>query len=617
LIAKKLKNMKANLVIAQLISLLLLSGIIFGLDPAMRTIVLKDVPNLDTLCTPNPSDEAVALYRFLHDMFGRKILSGQMWVPWGINEIEYIEDSTGRRPAIAGFDYIDNNANNNETQKAINYWNAGGIPTIMYHWGAPGIGEGYEASQTYTSIDSCFTPGTDEYDDYWFELDRKADQLIKLRNANVPVLWRPFHELNGGWFWWSMEGPEQFKRLWIDMYNYFVNVRGLNNLIWVLCYTSDADLAWYPGDAYVDIIGCDTYDGGAGSHITMFNEASSLIPGINDPVSYHECGVPPDPDLCIEDNAMWSWWMQWHTAHLTNTDPDYLRRVYNHDLVITLDEVPDIMNVYNWNDTCTPSEIMPYLRIDGGDWLQTSLAGVLSSTTVTFRPEAAGVGNWSWSGCGTSGSENEQTITVGDLCTATATFVNECGATSTQTFNIYNDCVPSTITPHLQVDDGEWQDTSKVTIHVGSSVTLSPEADTEGAWSWSGCGVVSTAREITVTPTAYCIPAVTFTNYCGKQSTLAFKIYIDNSNEIPSADINYPIRIYPIPCNALLTIELSGFSQDPRSRISIYSIDGAVVHNEIAVSTIISINTTHLQKGLYFIKVENSEAQIIRKLVKE
>ncbi len=122
--------------------MLLLAGLTFAAEPIQRNNIAAGIKSTDTLCTPNPSVEAVALYRYLHDMFGMKILSGQMWVPWGINEIEYIEDTTGKRPAIAGFDYIDNNANNGETQKAINYWTGGGIPTIMWHWGHPVLARG-------------------------------------------------------------------------------------------------------------------------------------------------------------------------------------------------------------------------------------------------------------------------------------------------------------------------------------------------------------------------------------------------------------------------------------------------------------------------------------------
>ncbi len=102
----------------------------------------------------------------------------------------------------------------------------------MWHWGAPGIGEGYENSKKEIDIDKCFAEGSAEYKAFWSELEKKANLLEKIRDANVPILWRPFHELNGNWFWWGKQGPEKFKRLWKTMYDYFVNKRKLNNLIW-------------------------------------------------------------------------------------------------------------------------------------------------------------------------------------------------------------------------------------------------------------------------------------------------------------------------------------------------------------------------------------------------
>lgn len=94
----------------------------------------------ETLCTPNPSKEAVALYRYLLDMKGKKILSRQMSAPWGINELEYLQTNTGKQPALRGIDFINPNDNAKEVQYAIDWWKSGGIPTIMWHMGAPGIG---------------------------------------------------------------------------------------------------------------------------------------------------------------------------------------------------------------------------------------------------------------------------------------------------------------------------------------------------------------------------------------------------------------------------------------------------------------------------------------------
>ena len=310
-------------------------------------LALRNIPPIDReLNNPDPSKEAKALYKYLLDIYGKRTLSGQAWAWWGYGELDYIKEKTGKLPAIRNMDFINSDQNETEVQHTIDWWNSGGIPTIMWHWGAPTRGEGYESSKKSVDIDKCFEEGTKEYEDFWAELKEKADLLEKIRDANVPVLWRPYHELNGHWFWWGKQGPEKFKKLWITMYDYFVNERKLNNLIWVLCYTGNPDGNWFPGDDYVDIIGADTYDGCEEPHEIMFNETKQIVQDHPMPVSYHECGVPPDPDLCFNHGTMWLWWMEWHTDHLKQIDVDYLNLLYHHELIITKDEVPDIMAIY-------------------------------------------------------------------------------------------------------------------------------------------------------------------------------------------------------------------------------------------------------------------------------
>jgi len=310
-------------------------------------VALLNIPVINRkLSAPNPSREAQALYKYLLDIYGKKILSGQMWVPWGYDELEYLQEKTGKQPALRGIDFIHQNSNEAEVKHAIDWWNSGGIPTIMWHWGGPGIGEGYENSKKDVDIDKCFVEGTKEYTAFWAELKTKADLLEKLRDANVPILWRPYHELNGHWFWYGKQGPERFKKLWVTMYNYFVHERKLNNLICVLCYTCSPYGNWFPGNEYVDIAGADSYDFGDSPHLEMYTGVQEIVKGNPMPICYHECGVPPDPDGCLDKNAMWLWWMEWHTDHLEDIDEEYLKRLYNHELILTKDELPDIMKVY-------------------------------------------------------------------------------------------------------------------------------------------------------------------------------------------------------------------------------------------------------------------------------
>lgn len=290
----------------------------------------------------NASPEARALLNFIYDIYGKKTLSGQMWAPWGVDEIALVKEITGKYPAIRGQDLIHDKDNANEIALAIDWWKKGGIPTIMWHWGAPGKGEGYEQSKMEIDIERCFIEGTEENKAMCNDLKRIADWLTILRDAHVPVLWRPMHECDGNWFWYGKGTGEQFKKIWITMFDYFTKERKLNNLIWVLCHTGDPKDNFNPGKEYYDLAGADTYDKGPVQK-KMYYEIQR-IHGTEQPVPYHECGTIPDPDKCYDQGVTWSWWMLWHTSFLTKYDKKELIRIYSHDLVLTLDELPNIMN---------------------------------------------------------------------------------------------------------------------------------------------------------------------------------------------------------------------------------------------------------------------------------
>src|SRR5881275_1837039 len=76
----------------------------------------------EPLVTPNASKEAKALFAYLNDIYGKKILSGQMWASWEIDELKYLKEVTGKQPAIRGMDFINNRENDAEVQHAIDWW---------------------------------------------------------------------------------------------------------------------------------------------------------------------------------------------------------------------------------------------------------------------------------------------------------------------------------------------------------------------------------------------------------------------------------------------------------------------------------------------------------------
>ena len=289
------------------------------------------------LSNPNASREARELYaRLLTFQREKKMLSGQMWAPWGIDEIEYIYKVTGKYPAIRGHDLIHEANNQREIELLTEWYRRGGIPTLMWHWGAPTKGEGYEQSKMTIDISKCFEEGTPEHEAMWKDLRRIADWLTLLRDEHVPVLWRPMHEFDGKWFWYGKGGGKLFVKLWETMYNYFTKERKLDNLIWVLCHSGEIDSDFRMDKQYFDIAGPDTYSKEAQQ--SLFHAVEKLY-GKNQLLPLHECGTLPDPDECIQNNTLWSWWMLWHTTFVTKYNKDNLRRIYHHPSVITLDEL--------------------------------------------------------------------------------------------------------------------------------------------------------------------------------------------------------------------------------------------------------------------------------------
>jgi Glycosyl hydrolase family 26 len=291
-------------------------------------------PSADPI-TPNSSPEVKVVLKYIQQNFGKKILAAQHGGQ--LSRATYVFNTTGKYPAIWGTDLISRARDDNNFAFVTDVWKRGAIPTIMWHWGAPTKGDGYEQSKSTIDVNQCFKEGTPEYTAMWVDLKSRADFLTRLRDAHVPVIWRPMHECSGGWFWWDKSGGEPFKKLWKTMYDYFTKDRGLNNLIWVLGFCGNPKAAYYTGEGTYDIIGGDTY-GGTGPWASLYNNVKS-IGGTKTPICLHECGTPPVPDQCQSQNAMWSWFMVWD-SFIQRVDKTLLKNVYTSDLVLTLDKLP-------------------------------------------------------------------------------------------------------------------------------------------------------------------------------------------------------------------------------------------------------------------------------------
>ncbi len=384
---------------------------------------LSPIKALETTpCDINATAETRSLMAYLASVYGKNIISGQQEIysggPHGLEtEFEYLKDLTGEYPAIRGFDYGNFccpafGSDDGSTDRIIDWVkDKKGIATASFHYNVPKDFASYEIGQkidwaqtTYTAKDTDFspskaaTPGTKENEYYMQGLKTLAKEFKELEAQGIPVLWRPLHEAegsggeSGSWFWWGREGSEAYKKLWIYTYETLTNEFDCHNLIWEWnSYNYEYSHDWYPGDAYVDIIGYDKYnctDWSTGTAVLKHNDSAigSTFYGIMDRydsvkmVAMTENDSFSTVDNLLNEKAGWLYFCTWYdggsadTNFLSNpvfnTKEDTIE-MYQSEYCITLDELP--ADLYS-------KDIAPV------DPSKTTTRPTTTATTTTTRP---------------------------------------------------------------------------------------------------------------------------------------------------------------------------------------------------------------------------------------
>lgn len=233
-------------------------------------------------CDRQATAETRALYSSMARLVDTGILFGHhddtgYGVHW-----KYDEDSSdvknvcGSYPAVYGWDLAkiehDSTCDINglpfslQRQRVKEAFERGGINTFSWHIDNPA--DGKTAWDTSMRTARQLIPGGAFNAVYRRYLDRAARYLASLKGRNgepVPVLFRPFHEMTGNWFWWGKNTctPHEFKTLWRYTVDYLRKTKKLHNLLIVYSaadFDSEADfMTRYPGDNYVDFVGFDNY----------------------------------------------------------------------------------------------------------------------------------------------------------------------------------------------------------------------------------------------------------------------------------------------------------------------------------------------------------------------
>ncbi len=331
--------------------------------------------------TPDAAPEAVELLNFIYRISGQHTLTGQHNLP-ADSDKETVAASKvwGKVPAIFGKDW--GFAKQGDKDSAFvrqdivdeikEHYKNGSLIVMCWHEVPPTADEpvafrprrgGGGSTNTSTNLNTVqghlteaqyrdlLTPGTALHQHWCDQVDAIVPYLKQLQDARVPVLWRPFHEMNGQWFWWGgrakifstpgaykikggermgmvASGDHSTAALYKMMFDRLVNHHKLKNLIWVWNVdrpegtTLPFNECW-PGPEYVDVVSFDCYRVFKQSY---YDDLLKLANG--KPVALAEVGGNLSLDA-LKAQPKWAWWMLWAGMGLKGDAAERLTAVVN------------------------------------------------------------------------------------------------------------------------------------------------------------------------------------------------------------------------------------------------------------------------------------------------
>jgi mannan endo-1,4-beta-mannosidase len=264
------------------------------------------------LVDPNATDETVALFYNLRNLSKTKIAIGQQdafnffYANGGDSDIK---KTSGHDPAVLGSDFMfitdkDNPSNNwfvQQENKIIqdtkDAYAKGIINIFCWHLREPfNENSFYTSDMTTEQKNTAFRsimPGGANHEWYKQKLDKVAFVFSNLKDAQnklIPVIFRPFHEFDGNWFWWGANycTPEEYKTVFRFTVDYLKNTKNIHNVLYSFSpdntFTNkNGYLSRYPGDDYVDVLGMDNYgDFGINQGVAGSDRANSKLKYLSD-----------------------------------------------------------------------------------------------------------------------------------------------------------------------------------------------------------------------------------------------------------------------------------------------------------------------------------------------
>jgi mannan endo-1,4-beta-mannosidase len=314
--------------------------------------------------TPNASPEAKALLKFFYSLSGTYTLTGQHNYP-NVKDrnSQFAATYIGKTPVVWSTDmgfardgdtdsYL---ARPDIVEEAKRQHRLGSIITLCWHAVPPTADEpvvfrqppGATSPDKLASVQGqlldqqfkdVLTPGTELYKHWCAQVDSIAFYLKKLRDAHVPILWRPYHEMNGDWFWWGgRRGEYSTARLYRQLFDRLVKYHKLTNLIWVWSMDRpnkpEMEFSnYFPGKEYLDILALDVY----GSDFNQTNYDNLVALSNGKPLVLGEVGNPPVLEI-LAKQPKWSYYVVW-AGMVRNTSRKQYQALVNDPRILSRED---------------------------------------------------------------------------------------------------------------------------------------------------------------------------------------------------------------------------------------------------------------------------------------
>jgi mannan endo-1,4-beta-mannosidase len=302
---------------------------------------------------PHATPEARALLAYLQSISGKGTITGQHNFPNdGSRWTDQAYDLTGKYPGLYGEDFGFSAGDDKDSvlsrpatiQEVKRQYKNGAVIALMWHAVRPTEDEpvtfrdSVQGHLTDYEWQQLLTPGSPLYNRWCAQVDVIAGYLRQLRDAHVPVLFRPYHEINGNWFWWGgRPGKGGSSALYRQLYDRFVNVHHLDNLVWVWNVNSPSGSAgpiadYYPGAQFADVAAIDIYGEFKQEYYTsMFALADGK------PIALAEVGGLPSPEV-LEQQPRWAYFMAWSGVLDGMNTLDQINAVYHGPRALNRDD---------------------------------------------------------------------------------------------------------------------------------------------------------------------------------------------------------------------------------------------------------------------------------------